>query len=828
MWEHKVQNLITVIGLAFGLYCFSLTTYSTRIINSTNKCFDNYSRIASLVCDTKPKDTIPSTRMTYLKGGVVDKVKGLHLHDIQAVCRVLYPCNNSYIFMGDSEKEKTVNMNSTEISGDFMQIFTPRVIQGSWNNAATMPNSVVLTRSMARKIFKQEGRALGRKLRHRSDAWGVMSGPRSCNYTSHDGSSKVIYTVRAIIEDIPIGTTLSFFNPIEMLLLNDESSAAFEKRYYMTNDDGAGFVLHYDGVKEGEINQIYLLLAPGTHREKLSKQLYGKSGVWDEKNRGYYLQSPEPEEILYVTLRDKFSPVAGGIGMLVLLICLINYFTLLTGSWINRMKEFSLRKLLGANGTSIFVMLTLHTLVILVAAGLLTLLLRELYMPRTIAIAGNIGFELTDGSFILYLVEYIGGIALLSIAICAFLSTYIMHSLSQTQLAGRGKGALWRNLALGAQFLICWIFVIFSMSLQIESQNKKSEIYSSLTDEEKGLIFQINWGQLGADKNTRESLTQQITHMSGVKEVAGSGPLEINNYNLTNLEVDGKKINCSSISADKNFARFMNLHFVKGCNYKAEGEFLVNEIFARNHHLKVGQQFKAWKGMNTITGIVEGTLNNPINPTDTLWNQMCIYQTEDNPSALSKKARKGFLLSSGHSTLALSIKARKGCEKSVRKMVENLLNNELPQVSADKGGIHIESLEEEIERSLNFELRYRNIILFVTLASLFITLIGVYAAISIDTERRRKEMAIRKINGARPAQIALLFVRRYLWLLLGSFILSIPMLFYIAKLWGKSLNNGILFWIAIPAAITLLTLATLAIKVWNIVRENPAEVVKGQ
>ena len=48
LWKYKAQNIISVIGLAVGLLCFSVCMYCSRFVESTNHCFDNYSRIAEL------------------------------------------------------------------------------------------------------------------------------------------------------------------------------------------------------------------------------------------------------------------------------------------------------------------------------------------------------------------------------------------------------------------------------------------------------------------------------------------------------------------------------------------------------------------------------------------------------------------------------------------------------------------------------------------------------------------------------------------------------------------------------------------------------------
>ena len=97
-----------------------------------------------------------------------------------------------------------------------------------------------------------------------------------------------------------------------------------------------------------------------------------------------------------------------------------------------------------------------------------------------------------------------------------------------------------------------------------------------------------------------------------------------------------------------------------------------------------------------------------------------------------------------------------------------------------------ESVEPEITTFLDdiieqqaMETKFKNITLFFSIVSLIITLLGVYSAITLDTERRQKEVAIRKINGAGIKQIILLFSRLYMLLLTTSALLAFPVVYVI-------------------------------------------------
>ena len=64
------------------------------------------------------------------------------------------------------------------------------------------------------------------------------------------------------------------------------------------------------------------------------------------------------------------------------------------------------------------------------------------------------------------------------------------------------------------------------------------------------------------------------------------------------------------------------------------------------------------------------------------------------------------------------------------------------------------------------EYMLKDTILFFAIVSIIITLLGVYSSITLDTERRQKEVAIRKVNGAGMSHIIWLFTRLYITLLM--------------------------------------------------------------
>ena len=113
---------------------------------------------------------------------------------------------------------------------------------------------------------------------------------------------------------------------------------------------------------------------------------------------------------------------------------------------------------------------------------------------------------------------------------------------------------------------------------------------------------------------------------------------------------------------------------------------------------------------------------------------------------------------------------------------------------------------------------------------LLLVVLSVYTSVSLDTKTRQKEVAIRKINGATPWNIAFLFVRSYLWLYLVVFLFVYPCsrLLLIRILEGSGANTpyewgwGVILFISFG----VLLIVTLMWKIRLVMRLNPADVLK--
>jgi putative ABC transport system permease protein len=137
------------------------------------------------------------------------------------------------------------------------------------------------------------------------------------------------------------------------------------------------------------------------------------------------------------------------------------------------------------------------------------------------------------------------------------------------------------------------------------------------------------------------------------------------------------------------------------------------------------------------------------------------------------------------------------------------------------------SAEDEYRSLHQSELRTRTIMAILSAIALFLSLLGVVSMVSFMLEKRTKDIAIRKINGATEWNIITLFGREILTSCIVASVLVIPLCYYIMSRWLETFvfRTQPSWWIfvLVPVVVMLVTFAIIAVQVWNVARRNPVE-----
>ena len=139
-------------------------------------------------------------------------------------------------------------------------------------------------------------------------------------------------------------------------------------------------------------------------------------------------------------------------------------------------------------------------------------------------------------------------------------------------------------------------------------------------------------------------------------------------------------------------------------------------------------------------------------------------------------------------------------------------------------------MDEVIDNSYRNELRFTRQILLFSLLAIVISMIGVFGLTMFESEYRRKEIGIRKIFGSTTGEILRMFNKRYLYILMGCFVVAAPFGWWIGLHWleGFAEKAPISAWIFLISflLVTAITLLTVTVQSWRTARENPANSIK--
>ena len=160
------------------------------------------------------------------------------------------------------------------------------------------------------------------------------------------------------------------------------------------------------------------------------------------------------------------------------------------------------------------------------------------------------------------------------------------------------------------------------------------------------------------------------------------------------------------------------------------------------------------------------------------------------------------------------------------------INNAIREILPSRIDIKAESFYNNVAQIYDVLFAVISIIYILSAVSVITTMAGVYAGVALDTRRRRKEMALRKLNGAGPKIIAMIFTRVYVWIITMAAVISVALFFITFDEIRRHILPEVSYGdIAIGYVITLLliiavTVFTIAWKIRDIMHADPIEYLK--
>lgn len=567
--------------------------------------------------------------------------------------------------------------------------------------------------------------------------------------------------------------------------------------------------------------QTYITLRPNTPIEAFKKKLYEHEIKKDRDTLDGLILTPvtamrydRPSEEPTV----KFDHIllfalAGG---LVILCALFNYLTLFANRIRIRSREIGLRKVCGSSNGNLLALFAIEYLLTLVLAFLIGLVLIEIALPVFRELS-NVKTAV-DGLYLESLV-YFGIVSLLAFLFSLFPIYYFRKQSLQKALKGsiNGRGRnLFPKISLTLQLIIS-IGFIFCSSILIKQVNHLNTTDLGLARKDRGnvMVYPVIDG-----------LKEEIAKLSSIAEVFPDNlqqlfPARSRSYrSFTDWEEKPASIESMTVQlfdCNKAYFDFYGLQLIKGKMPadNTEGHVLINEAMVKEMGVSdpIGKTVSRGeqKGF-VIDGVIKDFYIAP-------------------PTIPAKPVMLNFYTTQefgGQDNSNIIFRHQPGSGERCKKQIEALVKKLNPNA------LHISVLfmEEEYEKFLKSEKALLKMLDFVTVVCILISLFGVFSQVTLDCEQRRKEIAVRKVNGATVSDIMRLFFATNLRLLCVASVIAFPVSYLIMKSWVENyvLQTAISWWLypVIWSGLAILLTLCTGWRIGKAANQNPAEVIKSE
>lgn len=486
------------------------------------------------------------------------------------------------------------------------------------------------------------------------------------------------------------------------------------------------------------------------------------------------------------------------IGLIILIVALTNYFSFSISSFVNRSRELALRQCLGGKSSNIFGLLFIEQFIILTLSCILTLALSESLLPAFIdSLSYNIRRELEiDIPFLLISeIKYTVLIWGASFLLCYISVTRIIRHMHRKGLSGRaGKGKhLLRNISLGLQFFFSFLFLFGIAGIYFQMQSYSNSTTPLLTDEEKQNLIIIP--TYSYDNKLNKELTEVCDYF---RSKSWCESLSLFCFNTMNIKKEYVIVN----QVTEEFLDQMKIE-----KYHKPGEKFAYITPTIDTEIRSDSSFQTIRFRKELEYPIKGQCHIFPQPKyGTSYLTVLPFENKHEPDKIILQLKQG------------------ANRKQALQEIKEKINTYYPANATYEAT----TLYDEQVGELNV---LQNLFIVCAIISLLITILGIYHSIQIDTERRQKEVAIRKVNGAHISDIYWLFGKSYVTLYLIAMILAIPICLFLMIMADSMIKFDYghpMLW-SIPMFVAaMVIILTISWRIYRIARINPAEIIKNE
>lgn len=672
---------------------------------------------------------------------------------------------------------KRIKLNVMSADSTVLDVLPFKIVAGDGATALSGKENIIISRSAAVKLYDTED-VIGRivKLNNTQPA-----------------------TIVAVMEDIPENS--SFYQDI---ICNIEPGniawSYWASEVYLRvrdNVDRTAFEVKYANAVKDEMLRVLNTLSPSEVREVRVRPF-----------NECYLAVIEG-----LTMSKSIDPadltVLGLVALLILVIAIINYVNIYTARSTEVIRAMGVKSIMGAARRELITFVIFDSVVITLLSALTGFFLAWELQPVYHDIIGSqVSFSLEWYSLLILFV----GLPLVCGVISGLFPAFTLTCMKPLDaIANRNSGGRQmiyvRNTLIVFQFTITIALIASTIYI-----NKQMKFMSDMNPGySRDNIYTVDGGSFMFSKY--DTFRNALLRNPGVKSVAFMQNSPINVGSFTTVawgETRDEQATINVMHTDENALNLLGVRMVEGDSLSPSNaktlsynQVMINETFANQLRATIPDLKFPYKN---FIGVFKDF-------------QFTSFDKGITPLGIGSIHAAG-----GYGTAYIKLAGDSNLEAMLK-----FINSTFDEIYPDEM-YEASFLDDQFDQMYNKEKMFGSRLLTFSILAIFIGCLGLLALVSYSVERRRREIAIRKVYGSSVAQIMLMLGSGFGRLLVVSFVIAVPLVLYAMTSWVEQFayRSPISWWIFAVALIAAVVVAgcTIFYMTYRAATENPAESVK--
>lgn len=776
MWRHKGYTLINIIGIAIGIAAivWGFQTYRFSL------GFDNFHKDQNHIYRALTFQSGANGARGIFPMAAVQQAKA----DLAGIAEAIRFDSRGLNVKSDTSEPFAEQAHFTDPA--YFDLFNFPLLSGS--NSIADKNSVLITETIAKKYFGKRD-PLGKSLIFYSGE----------NYA-------MPLTVTGVLKDPPMNSTMrfGFITNFENYLKGDGTKIPQDDWTWML--DAAFFKIP----NAADVPLIAKSLNKYLPIQNKARQDWKATGFKLISIHENAVIGDIPANGLWERPEDSATYGPFVLAILIFLSACLNFSNTTVSHANRRLKEIGMRKVMGSLHRQLVAQLLLECCVIVCIAVLLSVLLNYLWFPAFNQMFNGVKIVadyFNDGTLLLFIASAVLLTTLLAGAYPAFyISRFNPSSIFRGTVKFGGTN-LFSRIMLGLQLSIAMITVIAGIAFARNAEFQKNYDYGYNLENTIGVIL--------TDSSAFPAFRNEIASIPQVKAFAGTRHHIGYGYRSVVAESEGKKNETNYLEVGRDYIKTMNLKMAEGREFDSqmESDYTTSILITQNLAANYGWKDKEALGKKIFIDSVNYTVVGVLKDfqIDELFEP-----TEPVVMKLGAENRyQFFVLQTQLADLELVYAKTRDAWKKIfpMKPFTGFYQNELPK--------------EAYQTTSNIA----KIFFWFAIISILLTATGLFALVSLTVLKKMREIALRKVVGARSRHILVLINRGYFWTFIIGTILGCYGGYALTKLLLDmifAVNSGIAKSTLINSVLVLFIIAgiTSGIKVWQAIRSNPIKLLR--